>query len=306
MSDILGYGNKQDKWTIQVTSLINKLNEEKQALLIEGSNITLTPLSDGTVQISATGGGGGGASALNDLSDVNISSPLDGQVLMYDANNSEWVNGTVQGGGCSNGTGWEKIATNSTTASWTQNSEELVFFHIYWNDYALYAVHVGKNGTTIHGTLLASGGNIGGNPTFSYDGTTHTVTATWAANNDVQIFRGTVKAIKEYSLNEQYIGKWVDDKDLYEKTYYLARANGNTDTTIDNTADLAVIDRVTYINGTALNNYGEPIPIPNSYSNANINCGVTITSGGIRITVGSFFQYLSDVYITLRYTKQST
>ena len=35
---------------------------------------------------------------LDDLSDVNISSPTSGQALVYDSGNSEWVNGTVSGG----------------------------------------------------------------------------------------------------------------------------------------------------------------------------------------------------------------
>lgn len=38
------------------------------------------------------GGGGGGASALNDLSDVTISSAAEGQMLRYDATNSLWKN----------------------------------------------------------------------------------------------------------------------------------------------------------------------------------------------------------------------
>ena len=40
------------------------------------------------------GGGGGGASALTDLVDVNITSPSDGQVLMYDGN-GHWINGSI-------------------------------------------------------------------------------------------------------------------------------------------------------------------------------------------------------------------
>ena len=44
-------------------------------------------------------GGGGGASALTDLSDVNISSASDGQVLKYDSTSSKWVNANESGGG---------------------------------------------------------------------------------------------------------------------------------------------------------------------------------------------------------------
>lgn len=50
---------------------------------------------DGTWQ--TVSGGGGGSSSLAGLTDVNISSPTDGQGLVYDATNQEWVNGTVSG-----------------------------------------------------------------------------------------------------------------------------------------------------------------------------------------------------------------
>lgn len=42
--------------------------------------------------------GGTGASDLEDLGDVNITNPTDGQALVYDATNQEWVNGTGGGG----------------------------------------------------------------------------------------------------------------------------------------------------------------------------------------------------------------
>ena len=42
-------------------------------------------------------GGGGGASAMSDLTDVNITSPSEGETLIYDSASEKWVNG--QGGG---------------------------------------------------------------------------------------------------------------------------------------------------------------------------------------------------------------
>lgn len=61
--------------------------------LVAGSNVTITGgTSDVTI---AAGGGGGGASALNDLTDVVITSPSSGQVVKY--NGSDWVNATVSG-----------------------------------------------------------------------------------------------------------------------------------------------------------------------------------------------------------------
>lgn len=42
------------------------------------------------------GGGGGGSSTLDGLSDVNLTTPTDGQVLAYDANADEWVNSNLE------------------------------------------------------------------------------------------------------------------------------------------------------------------------------------------------------------------
>ena len=98
MADIIDVGNKQDKWTIRATELLNWLNDNKQSVLVAGSNITLTPLQDSTVRIDASGGGGG-SSTLAELTDVNLSNPSDNQVLVYDATNQEWVNANQSGGG---------------------------------------------------------------------------------------------------------------------------------------------------------------------------------------------------------------
>lgn len=52
------------------------------------------PMSDETAQLilAKIDGGGSGASALSELSDVNLISPSDGQVLHYDG--TEWINAT--------------------------------------------------------------------------------------------------------------------------------------------------------------------------------------------------------------------
>ena len=59
--------------------------------------------------------GGGGSSTLDGLSDVNLSSPSDGQVLSYDDAKSEWVNSSL-------GT----AATKNSTTSVTSGSADLV------------------------------------------------------------------------------------------------------------------------------------------------------------------------------------
>lgn len=80
-----------------------------------------------------TQGGGGGSSTLAGLDDVNISSPTDGQTLVYDNATQKWVNGAGGGGsstfaglndvnvqGVSNG---DIARYNSATGKWTDSSD---------------------------------------------------------------------------------------------------------------------------------------------------------------------------------------
>ena len=66
---------------------------------------------DGTKWVNGAGGGGG-ASTLNDLTDVTVSSPAQGQVLSYDG--TKWVNGPA-------GSGMNYIkCTSAQYAAWEQ------------------------------------------------------------------------------------------------------------------------------------------------------------------------------------------
>lgn len=49
--------------------------------------------------INELSGGSGGASALEDLTDVSISSPTNGQVIKYNSTSNKWVNANDEGGG---------------------------------------------------------------------------------------------------------------------------------------------------------------------------------------------------------------
>ena len=53
----------------------------------------------GAINELEAGGGGGGSSTLAGLTDVDISSPTNGQALVYDANEAKWKNGAGGGGG---------------------------------------------------------------------------------------------------------------------------------------------------------------------------------------------------------------
>ena len=80
-----------------------------------------------------TQGGGGGSSTLAGLNDVNISSPTDGQALVYDNATQKWVN-RAGGGGSSTFAGLNDVDVagvankdiarfNSTTQKWEKSSD---------------------------------------------------------------------------------------------------------------------------------------------------------------------------------------
>lgn len=66
-------------------------NDKDYAELTETIDKTLI----GAINEIAQGGGGGGSSTLAGLTDVDITTPTDGQVLSYDSVNQEWVNADV-------------------------------------------------------------------------------------------------------------------------------------------------------------------------------------------------------------------
>jgi len=62
--------------------------------------------------IDANLGGGGGSSSLAGLTDVDLTTPTDGQVLTYDGNNSKWINANASGGGDS--VSWTQLQASGT------------------------------------------------------------------------------------------------------------------------------------------------------------------------------------------------
>ena len=73
-------------------------------------------------------GGGGGASELDDLDDVSISSPSNGQVLKYNSQTEEWENANESGGG----SGGHTILDNDGTA--LAQEDDLQFAGTYSED----------------------------------------------------------------------------------------------------------------------------------------------------------------------------
>lgn len=99
---------------------------------------------------------GGGSSSLAGLSDVNLTTPTDGQVLTYDNANSEWVNANPSGGG-------DSVSWNQIQASGTQIAE------------------IEINGVTTN-VYAPSGGGGGGSVNYSL---TEQVVGTWIDSKPV-------------------------------------------------------------------------------------------------------------------------
>lgn len=100
--------------------------------------------------IDANLGGGGGASTLAGLSDVDINSPADGEVLTYDGNSSKWKNATPSSGGDS--VSWTQLQSTGTKIA-----------------------EIDINGTTTN-VYAPSGGGGGGSQNYS---TTEQVVGSW-------------------------------------------------------------------------------------------------------------------------------
>lgn len=189
------------------------------------------------------GGGGGGASALEDLSDVNLTSPTDGQALLYDAANDEWVNGTVQGGGgiVDEGTFGVRIDKNfATYESKTYTYEELGITAKGYYILAIATNHAETNGGwKWYGYLCYSGNTTSGysyvkpidynNISVTMNATNKAITiqntnGSWGESFriDVLPLHPEIEVKKHaYSATEQVVGSWIDGKPIYERTVDL-------------------------------------------------------------------------------------
>lgn len=107
-----------------------------------------------------------------------------------------------------------------------------------------------------------------------------------------------------YSTQEQVVGKWIDDSTVYEKTIMLP-----TVTIGDNAISHGIINA-----GRLIQSFGSAyagnmlhwLNIPNASSNSNYILNVyNFNNTSFNFEVGSSFPTLTDVQITIRYTKTS-
>lgn len=243
-------------------------------------------------------GGGGGASALTDLSDVNVSSPSNGQVLKYNNSTSKWENANESGGG---GTVTD-VQVDGTSVVNQQGVAEITSPNIPVTD-------VKVNGTSVVSSKEAL--------IKSYKEVT---LAEYQALPSSKTSDGVMYCIKDvgganqfppliYSDEEREVGVWRDGKPLYQKTINIQNPShdGNWHDIahgISNPDIFANINGVAYwvVNADTIAH----VPIPSRDETNSVNYGVLI-----RI-VGSNLQYaitgygsttFSKMSITIQYTK---
>jgi hypothetical protein len=89
--------------------------------------------------------GGGGSSTLEGLTDTNISSPVDGQMLKYDNSSSKWINANVPTEiPTQTGNSGKFLTTNGSAVSWVNAPTELPT--ITGNASKILAVNSGATG----------------------------------------------------------------------------------------------------------------------------------------------------------------
>lgn len=95
---------------------------------------TLTIDDKGRVTYAAeiASGGGPGASSLDDLTDVTLTGPTNGQALVYDAYTNQWVNDTISGTGTAL-VAHEEFAPASSATTVTLAHTPLVVLHVSRN-----------------------------------------------------------------------------------------------------------------------------------------------------------------------------
>lgn len=150
-------------------------------------------------------GGSGGASALNDLTDVTISSAAQDQILKY--NGSEWVNSSVPEDTTKYGTS-DSASTDLADADYIPfyDSSASAKKKTLWSNIKTVLANTfqpkltaGNNVTITDNTISASAGVIG----------------VWS-KSDI------------YSTTEKVIGCWTDGRPIYQKVVNFGTAPKNT------------------------------------------------------------------------------
>ena len=228
---------------------------------------------------------------LDDLTDVDISSPQNDEVLKYNSTTQKWENGT--GGGSSGG---HTIVDPNGTSMPQENKLQFTG-----------AVSVSDDSTNGQTVVNVSGG---GSSTLA--GLTD---VTLNSPNDSEVLfydaatskwiNGTIASLpKIYSATEREVGCWTNGKPIYQKTVKFlsqALASGDNDLSLGISTIETVVDSKAMITNSAHTTY-RPLNTWTTASSGQLFYLIEPSSGKLRVhTEGTWTS--PNIFITLQYTK---
>lgn len=209
--------------------------------------------------------GGGGASALTDLTDVNVLSPSDGQVLKYDSTIQKWKNADESGGGV------EDVEVNGISVVNAQNVAEIKSY---------------KEVTQAEYQALPS--------SKLNDGILYCIKDSAGADGYPPLI---------YSDEEREVGIWRDGKPLYAKTINLPKSV-LTSKDINIQHGISNLDKIIDISGVMRADNQNPIVTGYQWG-SDWGCSIgDITSTTFFLRMGgSRYSAVTEVSVTFLYTK---
>jgi hypothetical protein len=229
----------------------------------------------------------GGASSLSGLSDVDVSTVTDGQILKYDATNQEWINANE-----SSSSSGHTILDNNGTAL-TQRSD-LQFIGTYSED---DSTNQKTKVNIVREMTKSQFDNLTANEKVGIIRTTDEPDTPSSGGGDIN-----------YSTNEQDTGiKWIDGKTVYQKTlvevggssHLYNLPTGLTTSTVDTVIEMTVIgmraDTGEIFNANYLN-----------IDDLSWSSYAILLSDKTAVKIESKRYNISNIIVTLKYTKPSS
>lgn len=210
-------------------------------------------------------GGGGGSSTLAGLTDVNLSSPSDGQILKYDAENDEWVNDDESGGTVTD------VNVNGESVVDSNGKAQIVSYKE-----VTLAEYMALPDTKINDGVMYCIKDIGG------------------ANQFPPLI---------YSDEEREVGVWRDGKPLYQKTISFGALPNSSGKDVPH--GISNLEYIVYAVASASNNdYSSQRPIPYThFNNAGNQAMMNYNQTNVHIQCSGNQSEYTKTFVTLFYTK---
>lgn len=112
-------------------------------------------------------------------------------------------------------------------------------------------------------------------------------------------------ALDNYSLSEVDTGAtWIDGKKIYKKTIdFGSEPSANQEKTVN--ANISNLDKVIRLEGVGFDNSGSSMPLPYAKAKTSDNYELSFYQGKVAIEVGGVSVGMTQIYVTLWYTKSS-